>query len=147
MLDGSWTWSLCNRIPGPSRRGRFLLDRLLVARPKALVEAARMLIKDQAAIVHVLSATAIPIPGPSAATWIETWPLWTKQGSKDLDLGKDQEQHSAYDSLPSTSQRHRLDGRWRMLRFQIGAQARQKPRYRQAGCQVDSAAEPVRGGV
>jgi hypothetical protein len=34
---------------------RFLLDRLLVARPKALVEAARMLIKDQAAIVHVLT--------------------------------------------------------------------------------------------
>lgn len=34
---------------------RFLLDRLLRARPKALVEAAQVLIKDPAAVVHVLT--------------------------------------------------------------------------------------------
>ena len=34
---------------------RFFLNRLLAARPKALVEAARMLIKDPAAVVHVLT--------------------------------------------------------------------------------------------
>ena len=34
---------------------RFLLDRLLRARPKALVEAAQVLIKDPAAAVHVLT--------------------------------------------------------------------------------------------
>ncbi|MGZ3356292.1 MAG: glycosyltransferase family 39 protein, partial [Isosphaeraceae bacterium] len=34
---------------------RFLLDRLLRARPKALVEAAQVLIEDPAAVVHVLT--------------------------------------------------------------------------------------------
>jgi len=34
---------------------RFLLDRLLRTRPKALVEAAQVLIKDPAAVVHVLT--------------------------------------------------------------------------------------------
>ena len=34
---------------------RFLLDRLLAARPKALVEAAQVLIEDPAAVVHVLT--------------------------------------------------------------------------------------------
>jgi 4-amino-4-deoxy-L-arabinose transferase-like glycosyltransferase len=34
---------------------RFLLDRLLKARPKALVEAAQVLINDPAAVVHVLT--------------------------------------------------------------------------------------------
>ena len=51
-----------------------MLDRLLKARPEALVEAAEILIKHPDAVVNVMTRTAIPIPRPSVASWIGTWP-------------------------------------------------------------------------